>query len=427
VEEILFEKYKIATDNLNQYSVNLENFYKQFYVDRGQTSHIHDIVASLELNDHGRIKILFSGHRGSGKTTELHNIERMLSKNGEFIVFFVQSIQDGLDHHDIDYVDILVAIFTKILINIPKDLPIKNNLIEQLSSMLNKLGGEINRENKSMGQLNNLGNSFFSLLERRAQTKKGQNENNLDNSTLIGEIKHIFNDIITDLQKKTGKKILIIIDDLEKVTSPKIIESLFVDNYYLINKLECNFIFTIPISLKYSKRFENLRRAYTAEYTLPLFEVRKVNGEINMMEVEIMGNIIQKRVPAEIIDKKSLYFAAICSGGIVSDLLRLVSHSIIRATTQHSKITPQIVSNVFNEERTNTIRPLNEKDKKMIHEIHATKRPIQKIQEWIQLLYTSQVLEYTDHSTGKLWYDVHPFVSPDTKELESILSGISNF
>lgn len=45
-----------------------------FYVERPQSASIQPLIAELELDERSDDKTLFSGHRGSGKTTELNRL-----------------------------------------------------------------------------------------------------------------------------------------------------------------------------------------------------------------------------------------------------------------------------------------------------------------------------------------------------------------
>ena len=418
-----FEEYEAAIKNLKPETSQLDNFYSKYYVDRGQCYRNKDLVTNLEIKRDENQKILFWGHRGSGKTTELLNIKEILKKNDKLIVFFIQSVHDGLSKEDISYIDILVAIFVKIFKDIPKNFFIEDNLMEEIKTILERLGGNLeNTKDNASERVEQIGHSFWKILQ---QKKEDENENVKNNaSNLTGDLKSIFNKIISQIEKREGKKILIIVDDLEKVTSLDTIESLFVDNYYLIDSICCNFIFTIPLSLRYSRKFETTRRTYTTEYTLPLFEIRQETGELNLMEIEKMSKIITNRIPLFMIDKTSLHTAIVYSGGVIADLLRLISDAIVKAVSQNRNISSHVILESFTEERINVTRPMDAKDKQILKEIQNSKRPILDKLLWVDLLYSLHVLEYRNTIDGELWYDVHPFSSPDITKLERVVATI---
>src|SRR3990172_5741607 len=63
------------------------------------------IITSGPSHYHRR---LITGHRGSGKSTELHRLESMLTQE-DFLVVYLD-VETSLDLADLEYLDVLVAI-----------------------------------------------------------------------------------------------------------------------------------------------------------------------------------------------------------------------------------------------------------------------------------------------------------------------------
>ncbi len=68
---------------------------------------ISTIRRSIERSDDNTCTYLISGHRGSGKTTELFRLKQRLEQDSYFCVYF--DVGDALDLADISYIDIFLA------------------------------------------------------------------------------------------------------------------------------------------------------------------------------------------------------------------------------------------------------------------------------------------------------------------------------
>ncbi len=80
-----------------------------YYVYRG--SGVNQLIQDLLVDRRSSTKTLFTGHRGSGKTTELSRLARALEAR-YFIVYF--DIDEVLDVADSDYKDVLLMLGIKL-------------------------------------------------------------------------------------------------------------------------------------------------------------------------------------------------------------------------------------------------------------------------------------------------------------------------
>jgi Cdc6-like AAA superfamily ATPase len=121
---------------------DLEDYYVE--IDQNETN-IEELktLLNLSLETKEPIKLLFTGHRGSGKTTALNRLVSHLNtkmKDKFFIVHF--SVLDLLDNNDINYTDVLFSILTKIVEKCQKEFNISpllqyfTNWIEKSSSFI---------------------------------------------------------------------------------------------------------------------------------------------------------------------------------------------------------------------------------------------------------------------------------------------------
>ncbi|HJW86603.1 MAG TPA: hypothetical protein VJ440_08215, partial [Candidatus Brocadiaceae bacterium] len=71
-------------------------------------SRVSELKKKLEGSN---TKILFAGHRGSGKSTELNRLKREIESDTFFVKF---SVVEELDINDINYVDLIMVMMEKL-------------------------------------------------------------------------------------------------------------------------------------------------------------------------------------------------------------------------------------------------------------------------------------------------------------------------
>ena len=86
---------------------SLDEAHKDWYVERPDSP--EEAIKIYLLNNSTDTKILFSGHRGSGKTSTLSKLARDADIQAKFFVVKF-SIKDELNVADLTYTDLLLAI-----------------------------------------------------------------------------------------------------------------------------------------------------------------------------------------------------------------------------------------------------------------------------------------------------------------------------
>jgi energy-coupling factor transporter ATP-binding protein EcfA2 len=82
-------------------------------------------------------KVLFSGHRGSGKTTELHNLKNILEKQG-FLVVFVAATKD-MNIYDLYYTDVLLTLIKNTVEFVSSKVRLNKKQSKKLEELLKDL------------------------------------------------------------------------------------------------------------------------------------------------------------------------------------------------------------------------------------------------------------------------------------------------
>jgi GTPase SAR1 family protein len=107
------------------------------YVDlaesRGMKRLAKTIARSIKRSaEHSQVKMLFTGLRGSGKTTELFRLKKELEDNQYFTLYM--DVEELLDLGSLNYLDVLVAIAKQVQVTLhDQGMPISEDLLNNIA------------------------------------------------------------------------------------------------------------------------------------------------------------------------------------------------------------------------------------------------------------------------------------------------------
>lgn len=220
---------------------------------------------------------------------------------------------------------------------------------------------------------------------------------------------------------------MVIADNLDRIT-PTIQEDkrtnhdhIFIDRSEQLKALECDIVYTVPISMLYSNRAADLKDIYGDVHILPMIMVRKPDDDsvyepgLNKVK-EVIRKRVQRVDPNYILetdiftDRESLERLCLMSGGHVRELMHLIRGAIQRL--DRLPISSQAVQRSLTEIR-DVYRRTVENDKwKILAEVYQSKQ-LKNDDEYRSLLFSRCLLEYryfSDRGEMCRWCDVHPII-----------------
>ncbi|MPR34004.1 hypothetical protein [Salmonirosea aquatica] len=342
-------------------------FESDLYVDldeiRGK-EYLRDIKFDLGISSDGTltttheyVKLIFSGHIGSGKTVELTRLHHQLNKPKEYFSIFI-SIEEELEISRFEAEDFYVLLISKLLQRLDEEgVTRKSKSLEELSSLFlsdEEIKKEISEtykdelEGKVGLELNFL--SIFKvggLLKNilGSETKTSRTIRQTTRKNLLRLIQ-LFNDYLSDIRedvikKGLGQDILFVVDGSEKITFDKY-ETLFVKDASVLISLNVNMIMSVRIDAFY--QIEKSPIKFTSQYIVPMIKTEEPKAK------EALCDIITKRIDfATFFENWEALNACIhYSGGCIRQLFRVVN-AAIRKTRGERKITTEVVENVVKE------------------------------------------------------------------------------
>ncbi len=381
---------------------------------------IEELVQLVEDGGAADSKVIFSGHRGCGKSTLLAEFSRSpLMGDRYFVVLF--SIAKVIEMSDVDHINILFAIALNLMVEAKKhqvDIPkstqnaIYQWFAEQTKTDFKELKGEA-----KVGV--NLLEAFSLQLQTNAGVRKEIKQKfERNTSELVSQL----NIIAAVLQAATKKTILVIIDDLDKLEL-SVVRPIFRDNIKTLCLPGFHIIYTIPMATLRDKEIlptieTETNNQLVSMPVLKLFakdECRDPNAVPKLEVMDILCEILHKRIPDHLLDRQTAEKMIRYSGGVLRELIRIANECcriclrlIRRDPTRAIVINEAILEEAVNKLRNDFSLRLGKVDYEILPKVYTELMPDDPTQkEFLDLLHGLHVLEYRNRKT---WYDVHPIV-----------------
>lgn len=401
--------------------------YDEFYVDtcaaRGNNA-AFNLIYRLKNAAPVPLKLLFMGHSGSGKSTELYKVERELSDIYQVIRF---SISDEIDIMNLTYVDLIFTIMHTLIETLNRaKIKISDDKYEKLFSYWNdervcetvdvrKISVESDIEAKA-DFINVVTAKIKGLFQIGSESKliiRNKIEPNL--RQLVQYTNEIIEDADKKLQKR-GKKLLLIIEDLDKLEIGAA-EELFIKHRKVITSLQINTIFTFPIFLFYSTQFNVIKDDFDAYVLLSMIKTKGREGHRFDEGIKTIREIIAKRADLNLISDEALDFVIMKSGGALRDIFEMLGNAVLEAKVQDmnaKKIEKTHIELAYKALKSSYERVLCKDHVALLKEIYndSTKKPIEDEEKLMELLKSMAVIEYN----GERWCGLHPAIEDFLRE-----------
>ena len=380
------------------HSLNVDEL-DRYFVEREQTP-VFEMALALE--DVPRQKFLFTGHRGNGKSTELAKLEKHLA-DSFFVVRY--ALRNVLDLYDINYVDVLLSLAVQMTEKVQAENIKLEKATEATLERVWSFGREIEQQlesGRTEGSEANIGvgGVLSSLLNVGARISSEASTREITRTKVTPRISDLFEGIDTlarDVEQKTGKDVICVVEDLDKIDPAKA-EEIFYENGKSISDPEVAIIYTFPVALHHSNEFTQIASYFDFNYTLPNFKLEN-RGAIE--------SILLQRLDTNLITSEAVDTLVDYSGGVPRSIIRLARSACVKARVDASaQINVEHVQDAIVKERNDFDRMLSRDQREALKKVVKT-RTIDQTGEYRDLLHNLSILEYEN---GNLWHDVNPVV-----------------
>lgn len=365
-----------------------------------------------------RLYVLFGGHRGCGKSTELRRLAAKLSGPDRYFVVFIDALAE-LDVHNLRYSDILLAQAKALVMGLEKqNVAVEDVFLSRLSdwftqrveqySQTRDLAAEIKAGAKAETGLPWLGKLFAELTNsvRLNSTYKEEVRTVVRNH--FAELAEAFNQLIArvnDLvgERGLGRGVLFVIDGTDRLSGEDQ-QRFFVHDIHQLRLINSGFIYCAPIDLLTEEG--QLRQSFDEVFRLPMVKLAGKGAPAADTSVrELLQDFVFNRVPAPYFDDPGTvdYLIDHC-GGHPRDLLRLLNYSF--QDMRGELFDRQAAESAVRRLATDYKRLLEPQDYRVLAEIDLAPEDYTPVTEQTRrLLYNLALLEY-----NSFWWQTHPVV-----------------
>ena len=357
-------------------------------------------------------KIVFSGHKGSGKTIELGKYHKTINDPNRYFSVFIQ-LENETNLARFEPEDLFVMLIAKLiercqtehisikddyLDNIAeewiKDVDLKTEVTDVFKHELNASAGF----GVKLFSFFNAKTGFKTVFGGESKTAKVIRRKVKQNTLgLIAQFNEILEELRAELKRNHGyKDILFIMDGSEKIKQ-ETYQYLFIDNNHLLRNLNANCIFAIPINFFFAIN-ASVAAGFFERSILPMIVVDEKSKKL-------LADILTKRISPTFFGDQVLDKIAEQSGGSFRQLLGITNRAIMdtkgKAITIESLEASLKLYGRFLYERLNT------EETQLLKNFHKAQIELKPADEITgRLLFSLALLKYNGH------YKVNPVIIP---------------
>ncbi len=384
--------------------------FRDFYVKRPQlmSSSIEELKDRIE-NSRNAEKYLFLGFRGCGKSTELNRLRSLITQKDFLIVMY--SIRQKLDVSDFDFKDFFASMALEIYDLAEREIKLNSDIKKDFMGFmmnLTKVSEEEVTKHRGLGV--SFSNFIMMKLGTEAKTRECVRK---ELETKISDLIRRLNWLIDEVERKSGKKVVVMVDDLDKLTRGQQSEDFFYKNYGLLTQPNCFIIYTFPIPLAFHPYYENVRHEFDDDVILPHFPLKDRDDKTVKETFDFFRQIVENRMDLSLIEEKALE-EAILNTGKISEFISIMRSAAIKAHRSGSgKIKMTEVKESLEKFRRAYDRTLTQSHRKRLLGIFDSKEARDEdVNDSVSrdLLFSLTAVEYEDEN-GR-WCDVNPLLKP---------------
>lgn len=370
---------------------------------------------------------LLTGHRGSGKSTELRRLQADL-ENEDFLVVYLD-VQVTLDLADVEYLDVLLAIAQNLEDSARQHkLKLSDNLLQDVQDwFFNEeiiTEEEVHDYERTLGANYELGAEVPLFAKMMAsltgKIRTGSAKRRLVREKIepqLEELIHLLKSLVDNVQIKAQENgfagLVIIVDSLEKMMLRQVNDQtnhalLFVEHAEQLRSIPCHTVYTVPVSLLNDR---NLVNFYEGVDLIPMVKVADAEREPSKIGRDLMYEAVTRRVnTTKLFEQPDLVYKLIdASGGVMRDLMHLLLFAA-DFTPRDGTITSQAVEKAIHKLVRLYDRLIHEEDLDLLLQISRNVHTGMSAR-LAKLMYNRLVLPYINDDN---WRDLHPAVRETT-------------
>lgn len=421
------ELLKTIFNNLEDVPLEPDHpFYYPFLQEEAVDDPVAELAERISFSPSQSVN-LFTGQRGSGKSTEFRRLRKMLIDDGCQV--FLLDMCDYMNlTTPVEISDFLISLMTALSEAVERDF----HKVPQRRGYLERLGDALTRD---------IATPQIDLIGIKASLKDDPSFKQQLQQGLRGHVARIVKDAhgfaqdVVDLvrrqTKDEHKKVVLLVDSVEQLRGVgvdsanevyKSAENLFSGHASSLQMPMLHIVYTIPPYLTPLVPGLGRQLGCNLACTLPCIHVQHQNNQLDPAGLAIMRTLISLRCPPmpwqTIFSEAQIDRLAEASGGDLRDFFRLIRDSLVKASSKNwgqSSIPDSVIEQTLNHSRREML-PIAENDKQWLIKIAESKQAqLQSIDELPSLARFFDTKLVLNYRNGDDWYDVHPLLREEIR------------
>lgn len=313
-----------------QLDANTEDFYVDTAKGRGT-----DCIATMErfLQPIGGLyqRILYIGHRGVGKSTDLYMLQQRVADIYEVANIRVMDIWGS---NMLAFSDFLCILYKQLLSKYKYNLTdFTRHECEEATRLWSAVTEveqvhERNAEQKINAEAG-IGIKHLLKLVASAESTlnfKSESSEHITYTIQSSMVDYIIalNALVEAIEKSIGKPLLVVVEGIELLAFNRETD-IFLNHGNFMQQIKLRMVITAPVALRYRPEFATLTENLFLTVDCPMLSVIGGDKKRNAGRIELLKQIIFKRVDESLIEDKALHTAVLLSGGVLRDLFLILS------------------------------------------------------------------------------------------------------
>ncbi len=386
-----------------------ERLYHQLGIDTDR-----DLLRSIPRGQY----LLFDGHRGCGKSTELRVMADYLNHPDRFFVVFIDALK-SLDVNNLKYSDLLLAQGEALADALKKhDIQVPSVYLTRLTDWFAQRVETVERTRSLAAELKTGAEAktgvpllfdLFARLTTAIRTGASYKEEiRLAVQDSFSELAEVFNALVDFVSEEVGRRglgkaLLFVIDGTERLRRDEA-ETFFIHDIHQLRLVRANFVYCATITSLTEEG--QAAHSFDATFKLPIVKLYD-KGAAEPFESgwNCLREFLLKRLPRGCFDsEETVELLVRYSGGHPRDLLRLASYCL--QEINEGPIAEPVARTAVRRLSTDYRRLVEPRDYELLARIDASDESETPIDERSRrLLYDLVLLEYND-----FWWQSHPAV-----------------
>ena len=375
-------------------------------------------------------RVLFTGLRGSGKSSELRRLQTMLRQQEDNHGFFVVTVDcaELLDlDEEVSAMQVVLAIAGRLLDELYGKVPAE---AKEAGKALKALLAGILGAAEAAVPFGKVGPSL--KLAFGDPTARSRLSDRLENSRkdLFDRINAVLGQAKAEQKEIGNDRFAVLVDSLDRIPERAIAEgggtnheALFLNSSATLKGLACDLVYTLPIEFVFRHLASGRLLNDWGSTPVQLGVIAPVSrDQVVVAGLDQLLTICAERARLgglagadDLLDHEALRDLCLRSGGHLRSLFQLIRGALDRSDSV--PLDQRAVTKSIAAHQRATLDQLNAEHRRVIGEVAAThKRPAHAADEklFIELLRNQNVLPYIDDAEAtETWFGVHPLSNPN--------------